>query len=211
MHRKWVQRSCWLALSFLTLAACSDGTGPSTTQQLSRQPVASKASAKAFKAEIVKRAAPLEEDEVVSLTVTPSGAWAYLPRSGTIIWFPEGAVSSDLKVTLIANQGSNVVFTFEPHGAQFNQPVHVAQLLRLTRAHGLRSRNSVMFGGYMAGGLADIRADGTGEFAEIMHAFFSGEGNDVFSVFTTTHFSGYALASGRVQEVVDKVDPLVGQ
>lgn len=147
---------------------------------------------------IVKRTVTLTDDIAATTIVTKQGGWLEIPQAGLILYFPKGAVSSDLTVTATAYKGNKVVYGFEPHGTVFNTPVYVAQLLRNTELNTPRNKNrATPWAGYLAAGLSDVGQDGTGYFAEVFNAQYFGKGNDTYAVFTTTHFSGYALASGR--------------
>jgi hypothetical protein len=112
---------------------------------------------------------------------------------------PMCAVTADLQVRATAHMGNKIVYDFQPHGTQFATPIYVAQLLLNTELHNSRARNKrpEIWGGYLAHGLEDVDVDGTGYFAEVFNGAYSGRGLETYAVFTTTHFSGYALASGR--------------
>ena len=147
---------------------------------------------------IVKRTVTLNDDVTTTTTVTKQGGWLEIPTAGLILYFPKGAVTEDLVVTATAHKGNKVVYSFEPHGTVFNTPVYVAQLLKDTELNTPRSKNrTIPWAGYLADGLLDVSDDGNGHFAEVFAAALYGKGNDTYAVFTTTHFSGYALASGR--------------
>src|SRR6185503_13679279 len=146
---------------------------------------------------LLRRTVELERDIVASTTVTPEeGGWLWIEQAGLVVYFPRGAVSAPLAVTVTANKGGKVVYTFEPHGTVFSQPIWVGQLLLQTEANVPRgTTRPEIWAGYLADGLADIGIDGTGSFAETFDAWLYGNGNDTYALFTTTHFSGYALAS----------------
>jgi hypothetical protein len=49
-------------------------------------------------------------------------------------------------------------------------------------------------------GLLDVSDDGTGTFSETYNGDYYGKGNDALGYFATTHFSSYAMASGRCSD-----------
>lgn len=189
------------AIAMLAVGGCGDRTNPTgptaTVRESGAQIARTQAMATGF---IVKRTTNISDDIVVTRTITPEGGWIAVDSAGLYVYFPKYAVATDLVVTVTAHKGNKVVYSFEPHGTQFAQPVYVAQLLRYTELNTPRNKNRVRpWGGYMPDGLADVNDDGTGNFAEIFDAQFYGKGNDTYALFATTHFSGYALASGRAQ------------
>ena len=148
---------------------------------------------------LLRRNTELPQNIVASTTVTPArGGWLQIDAAGLVVYFPPNAVTSDLVVTVTAMKGSKVWYTFEPHGTQFNQPIWIGQLLLNTEANVPRGKSRPeLWAGYLANGDSDILPDGTGAFAETFDAWLYGQGNDTYALFSTTHFSGYALASGR--------------
>jgi len=147
---------------------------------------------------VVKRTSVINTDIVVTQTITADGGWIAIPDAGLYLYFPRGAVSEPLTVTATAHKGNKVVYSFEPHGTHFNTPVYMAQLLRYTELNTPRNRKTqVPWYGYMPDGLADVNEDGTAQFAEVFNAEYYGKGNETYALGSTTHFSGYALASGR--------------
>lgn len=186
------------ALAAGATIACSDATAPRAEMHAAGRIAATHEATVAMGA-IVKRTTPLFQNEVGSTLVTPRGGWLYLPQSGLILYFPDGAVTSDVQVTATAYTGNKVVYDFQPHGIRFERPIYVAQMLLNTELGSLRTKRNrpPVWGGYLSHGLADVTEDGTGFFAEVFDGFYGGRGADAFAVFTTNHFSGYALASGR--------------
>lgn len=179
-------------------AACSDSTAPEQRMRAVDRSADTHLGAIA-KGLVVKRTVTLAADEVGTTTVTPKGGWLFMPASGLVLYFPEGAVSSDLVVTATAYAGNRVVYDFQPHGTVFQRPIYVAQLLVATELNTPRAKNRRpdVWAGYLAHGLEDVTADGTGYFSEVFNGAYAGKGSETYALFTTTHFSGYALASGR--------------
>ena len=196
-------------LSVLTAGAtlaCSDATAPPTEMRVVGRTSSLHTDAIA-KGLIVKRTTTLVADETGSTVVTPQGGWLYLPVSGLVLYFPEGAVAADLQVTATAYAGNRVIYDFQPHGTTFQTPIYVAQLLLETELNTPRSKRQrpEVWGGYLSHGLEDVLTDGTGYFAEVFSGQYFGKGGETYALFTTTHFSGYALASGR-RETPEHVD-----
>jgi hypothetical protein len=93
-------------------------------------------------------------------------------------------------VSVTALAGSDVAYTFEPHGTTFLVPLVVNQDLRNTEA--------------ATGGLIDASALFVGYFPDNNNVLSVTEllnvSLNVFNqsaTFTVTHFSGYIVASGR--------------
>jgi hypothetical protein len=195
LSHRWYLVPLLLAASAV---ACNDATAPQTEMRRAGRAAATHTDAIA-KGLIVKRTTTLVADEVVTTTVTPAGGWLYMPQAGLYLYFPQGAVSSDLVVTATAHAGSRVTYDFQPHGTVFATPVYIAQLLLNTELNTPRAKNRRpdVWGGYLSHGLEDVEVDGTGYFSEVFNAAYGGKGSETYAVFTTTHFSGYALASGR--------------
>jgi hypothetical protein len=149
---------------------------------------------------IVRRTVQLPADISASATITKKdGGYIYIAEAGLYLVFPKNAVSADLVVTATAYAGNRVVYDFEPHGTVFNAPIYVVQELRYTELNTPRSEKQrpAVWGGYLLNGLADIADDGTGSFSQVFAGDYYGKGNDALAYFSTTHFSGYAMASGR--------------
>jgi hypothetical protein len=157
---------------------------------------------------LVKRTFTIAHEISATATITPTGGMLSLPEAGLLLYFPEGAVSTPLTVTATALVGNRVAYNFEPHGTVFNTPIYVAQELLDTELNTPRARKQRpdVWAGYLANGAADILSDGSANFTEVFDAFYYGKGNDTYAIFTTAHFSGYAMASGR-RELVTEVVP----
>jgi hypothetical protein len=198
MRLSSVFRCAFPPIALMLIGGCGDRANPAApaATMVPRREVAHSSSIASGM--IVKRTTNLTSDVSVSATITSQGGWLMIPEAGLLLYFPKGAVESDLSVTATAHNGNKVVYSFEPHGTVFNTPIYVGQLLLNTELNTPRSRKrSTPWGGYMPDGLADVADDGTGQFAEVFAAEFYGKGNDTYAFFMTTHFSGYALASGR--------------
>jgi hypothetical protein len=156
-------------------------------------------------AALVKRSKPLKRDIVARATITSRGGVIALADAGLIVRFPAGAVTSDLVVSVTAHRGNDVLYTFEPHGAQFARPISIEQLLSSTK-YDKKTHETfpLLHAGYLARGVADVDGSGVGTFAETYSTAFSTRGAAAYVVFQTNHFSGYALASGLIKRLVDE-------
>jgi hypothetical protein len=188
------------------MSACGERTGP-FEPTLTRLDVPASAVRGESKAKILKRSKALAKDIVATATITPGGGTLGIPEAGLLVVFPRGAVSSNLVVTATANRGKEVVYSFEPHGTKFNQPVAIAQLASLTTyAKQKGETRPDIHGGYLLLGPADVDALGTGKFSETFPAAFAERGGGEYVYFFTSHFSGYSLASGILGAKADLPD-----
>ena len=170
---------------------------------------AGKLSGTVVKAAVLRRAKALETDETSCGLVTPISARGRttisLEHAGLAITFADGAVSSPTNVCLVAHAGALLTYSFYPHGLHFRAAVAVQQDLRGTTAFHNSAMMSGLFGGYLANEVAnDVDVDGVGTFAQTFEVFDADsasaapKGTTSFVRFYTDHFSGYALASGRL-------------
>jgi hypothetical protein len=161
-----------------------------------------------LRASILRRVRPLRSDEVSCRFIDPSRArgatTVALKAAGLRVSFPQTSMSAPTRVCLTAHAGDLLTYTFQPHGLQFNQPILVQQDLRGTTAfhHPLLAEG--ILGGYLLNGVAaDVDADGVGQFEETFTTTVFDDGDlptkttPARATFSTSHFSGYALASGR--------------
>jgi hypothetical protein len=141
---------------------------------------------------------PLEEDVVVSHTISPSGGTIVVREAGIALRFPAGAVESSTRITIRAHAGDRAAYTFEPHGLQFAVPVEVGQFLLSTNPFEVGSE---LHGAYLPDGIEDVDASGSATVSEVYPIRFQsfGVSDDRFVVgfatFRIAHFSGYMLAS----------------
>ena len=195
-------RHAAVSAALLIAASCSDGPGiTSVSPELRNVGPASASQHVEYVAHgsILKRSARLDEDLSASATITPEGGLIAIPQAGLLLYFPSGAVSQTIEVTATAVKGNRVVYDFQPHGLTFDTPIYVAQRLQLTELDTPRSgrKRPAVWAGYLSRGVEDILSNGGGNFSEVFDAFYHGKGSEAAVVFSTTHFSGYAMASGR--------------
>lgn len=150
---------------------------------------------------VLTRSAPLANDVAASGTIGGRGGTIALPGTGLYVYFPAGAVNQRTTFTVVASAGALVSYTISPHTV-FKVPVALIQDLGYTAARNDPMLAAALQGGYLANGESDIDPKGAGRFAEtfstVLLAGDDHEGRSTsFAVFYTTHFSGYAYASGR--------------
>ncbi|MEP6731703.1 MAG: hypothetical protein ABJE10_13730 [bacterium] len=158
------------------------------------------------RAVIVRRTSKLTADETACAVVSPlHGATISLKKSGLKVTFDQGAVSASTNICIVAPAGDLLTYNFLPHGLQFNSSIKVEQDLKLTNAHNNHLIQAALVGGYLANGIdTDVDLDGVGTFAQVFDVSDSDSGLPIAKVtsssakFYTNHFSGYALASGRM-------------
>ncbi len=184
--------------------SCSDSSTapePANTSELNRVATATAAAQDKYVARgaLVRRSSRLADDLSASATITRDGGSLVLPAAGLILHFPPGAVSSTVVITATAMKGNRVVYDFQPHGLTFNTPIYVAQHLAGTELAASRSQRTrpEIWAGYLLRGADDVQLSGHANFSEIFDASYNGKGSETLAVFMTTHFSGYAMASGR--------------
>ena len=195
--------TAYFAIAVLAMSACGERTGP-FEPALTRLDLPVSAVRAESKAKVLKRSKSLAKDIVATTTVTPAGGTLSIPDAGLLVIFPKGAVSRDLVVTATANGGKDVVYSFEPHGTKFNLPIAIAQLSSLTTYAKKKGETLPdIHGGYLLGGPSDVDALGVATFSETFPAAFADRGGGTYVYFFTTHFSGFALASGILRISVD--------
>jgi hypothetical protein len=152
---------------------------------------------------------PLRSDAVSCRVIDPSRAretTIALEAAGLRVSFPFNSVATPTRVCLTAHAGDLLTYTFEPHGLQFNAPIVVQQELRGTTAFHNPQLAGRIVGGYLLNGVtADVDGQGVGQFAETFTTAVVDDGDaptrttPARASFTTLHFSGYALASGKTE------------
>ena len=180
------------------IAACADSVAP--TAPIRRLEVElAKTNHFVAKGKIVRRTRDIDVESRATRRVGPRGGYVYHRKAGLYLLIPEGALASEMDITIVAHAGNRVVYTFEPHGTVFAKPIYVIQEIRYTELNTPRSERNrpEVWGGYLENGMVDITPEGDGLFTEWFPGFYHGKGNDALAFFTTTHFSGYAMASGR--------------
>ena len=128
---------------------------------------------------LLDRRAPLAESITASAVVTPKGGIVHIPGQ-VRVRIPRGALTEDVEITVVALPGSKVAFEILPHGITFEKPVSIW----FTKS--VLSSATDLFGVYYEGEPT----------APVVHEVFKTFENKRWIELQTTHFSGYALASG---------------
>ena len=192
-----------VSAALLLVASCADA--PTATTAVEHVEAVAATRPQKTPAVIVNRIVALAEDISTSTTVGPEGGALVLPAAGLVIYFPPGAVTETMTISATALKGSGIVYDFQPHGTTFAAPIFVTQQLAVTELNSPKSfkKRLELYGGYLTNGTDDILADGTANFAELFEAMLYGDGTERLAVFSTNHFSGYAMASGYLDVKVE--------
>ncbi|HEY2067593.1 MAG TPA: hypothetical protein VGG84_16685 [Gemmatimonadaceae bacterium] len=206
-----------LVLATGSALACGDTAPLSAPERLSPQTAALSRSGhrQRVRVPILHRINPLRADEVACRTIDPAAIAGSvsiaLPEAGLRVSFPEGSIPSTTQVCLTAHAGSLLTYSFQPHGLQFGVPVQVLQDLRGTTAYNDRVMARTMIAGYLSAGVqADVDDQGVGTFAETFSTAMYDDAEKPTKTapasvtFSTVHFSGYALASGRADSLMTR-------
>ena len=170
-------------LVIFAVFACGGPTSPDgrtdVAPSLSRAPSKTAGS-------LLRRGHPVSPEEA-SAVIGPAGGTIHLVHAGLTLVIPAGALVGPVTITARTNSRDLVSYEFAPHGLVFNRPVEIEQDL-----HKIRPTDADVIAGYLAHGLLDVDSSGVGHFAQLMPV----HRNDAAVGFLTSHFSGYALASG---------------
>jgi hypothetical protein len=126
-----------------------------------------------------------------------------LKAAGLRVTFPVNSLAAPTSICLTAEAGALLTYTFEPHGLHFNAPIRVQQDLRGTTAFRNPLLTQGIVAGYLLNGVArGVDSEGVAQFYETFGTGLSDDADmatttPTRATFSTLHFSGYALASGR--------------
>ncbi len=152
--------------------------------------------------DVLQRTSPLAQDITVSAAIGKSGGTIEIREAGLKFVVPSNALvppsrQKTVTITVTALKGDEIAYTFQPHGLQFREPVRIEQEFKGTTAEGYRSLLEGVEGGYFPS-VSDL--DPTSGIASVLE--FRPTSVDVTGSrikFTTDHFSGYLIASGRTR------------
>lgn len=167
---------------------CSDATAPDGAPARRGDLLAS-----LLQVDLLQRLLPLGQSYSAAATIGPAGGSIRIPQAGMTITFPAGAVTAPVPVRVTAHAGSNVAYTFEPHGLRFqNRPV-ITQDLGVTQVVQRLLLARSLEGVYFASESQIIGSTATVQEAipasvDLLRLRMS---------FPVSHFSGYAASSGR--------------
>jgi hypothetical protein len=131
----------------------------------------------------------------VSQSIDENGGTISMPATGLTIYFPPGALSSPLTITVTSDE-RYVAYKMEPSGTRFNKDVIVTQQLALTQVAG-----SLLHTQLFAAYIADDRAKLSGKIPVLEIEPSSTTLSPLThlpetQVWVIRHFSRYMLASG---------------
>ena len=165
----------YTVIAVFAMSACGERTGPlePTLSRLETSPASARGDSHA---KILKRSKALKGDLQATATVTPNGGTLAIPDAGLLVVFPRGAVSRNLVVTVEAHGGKDLVYSFEPHGTHFSQPIEIESKrpskLAITRPGpvAIRSRTttSTRWGSRATTAVASVRPSGLGARSTIV-------------------------------------------
>jgi hypothetical protein len=195
MNFRTIRNSAAAAVGALFINACASPESPTAPQS----PIAPSATASSSLLGLstttttvtpLQRTKPLAKDLSASANIGALGGKLAIPGAGITVLVPPLALTSTKLVTVTALAGSNVAYTFEPHGTKFLVPLVVTQDLSNTQAK--------------IGGLINPLSLFVGYFPDSNNILSVTELLNInlnllnqTAVFTVTHFSGYIVASGR--------------
>lgn len=141
----------------------------------------------------LQRLSPLAASITVSKTIGILGGSISIPQAGLTLVVPPLAVTRNTAFSITALAGSNVAYSFEPHGITFTVPLVATQSLVNTEAH--------------TGGLVNPLSLSVGYFTDDTKVNLVSElltvGVNLLnqtSIATIWHFSGYMWSSGRCDD-----------
>ncbi len=154
----------------------------------------------AMPVDVLQRTTPLARDITVSAAIGKSGGTIEIREAGLKFIVPSNALvppsrQKTVTITVTALAGDEIAYTFQPHGLQFREPVRIEQEFRGTTAEGNRSLLEGVEGAYFPS-VTDLDAvSGVASVMEFRPTSVDVTGSKI--KFTTDHFSGYLIASGR--------------
>ena len=191
MHLGQCRILAFVAAGALLINACGSSDSPVAPRQSAPSTPASRALlSSSIAVTPLKRTTPLAKPITASASIGVLGGRLAIPGAGLTVIVPPLALKSTKVVTITALAGSNVAYTFEPHGTTFLVPLVVTQDLRNTDARTGGSINPLsLFVGYFPDNKKVLSV------TELLNVGVNLLNQS--AVFTVTHFSGYIVASGR--------------
>ncbi|HEX8242901.1 MAG TPA: hypothetical protein VF541_05385 [Longimicrobium sp.] len=177
---------------FALLCVASSGCGdtPAPTAPAATGPSAGLLSS-VLQVSLLQRLLPLGQNYSASATIGTAGGTIRIREAGMTITFPAGAVSAPVTVRATALAGSNVAYTFEPHGLVFQKDPTIVQDLGVTEVV-----RQLLSPPTLAGGYFTDESQITGSTANVVETRAATV--DLLRLqmsFTVHHFSGYAATS----------------
>jgi len=141
---------------------------------------------------ILQRDVPLAADIRVEEVIDRDGGMIHIQEAGLKVHFPAGALKRKTRITVTALAGSNVAYTFEPHGIKFGEHVTIDQAFQDTNAFsgGLAHYR----GAYFPDILGIDKVSGKARVSELYPVEVDQLGKKIR--FHIKHFSGYLVSVG---------------
>jgi len=182
-----------LAATGLVAVSCGSNESPVAPRSAAQAPAAPSnllgllTTTKTVKA--LQRTTPLAAPITRSAYIGILGGTISIPQAGLTIVVPPLSLLSTKLVSVTALAGSNVAYSFQPHGTQFLVPVIATQSLTNTQARtgGLISVGS-LFAGYFP------NDNNIFSVTEILNLNINLLNQT--AIMTLSHFSGYIIATG---------------
>ena len=143
---------------------------------------------------VLQRSVPLAADVSVSSVIGKAGGRMEIPAAGLRVDFPSNSLRSNTRITVTALRGSEVAYTFEPHGLVFRQEPLVRQSFKGTNAASDHAIRDLLEGAYFQDTTA-LLSTGRAKILETRPTFVDVTGSGVR--FSVAHFSGYLVSTGR--------------
>ena len=141
------------------------------------------------------RTKPLLTRQTASATIGPGGGTLSLPEAGLRVVVPMGALSTPTKLSVTANPGVIVAYTFQPHGTVFNAPLVLTQDLTNTAWVGSFWYQPPLKAGYFADE-SQLTATTTRLYVNEVLPVTTDIRTTPTATFNVYHFSGYIIATG---------------
>ena len=188
MKRSGLRALLLAAVLGTTVLGCSDTTAPEAAA-----PRRADLLSGLLQVDLLQRLLPLAQNQSAAATIGPAGGSIRIAQAGMTITFPAGAVAEPVAIRVTALAGSNVAYTFEPHGLVFPKRPVITQDLGVTQVVQRLLLARQMEGVYFAS-----EAQISGSTATVQEAIPATV--DLLRLrmsFPVAHFSGYAASTSR--------------
>jgi hypothetical protein len=196
-----VSRALAIVAAFVVtmLVACKDGgNGPTGPGNIPEAIPATTVPADTTSGEVVDMLlweTPLASDVVVTKKIGSGGGTVELKGASTIrLIVPKGAVLTYTNFTITRSAGRIVSYDFQPHGARFLVPVRIEHETRGTNFSTL-APDAVVQAVYFADATLVDQLAGTLVANEFLQTGLTATKDKI--LFSTGHFSGYGVSTGR--------------
>jgi ZU5 domain len=140
--------------------------------------------------QVLERTEPLEAAAVATKVIGSDGGVIELREAGLTLTIPSGALAAPTQISVRAEAGPHVAYTFQPHGTRFSRVVTAEQSLAGTVAE--QSGASVSARGYFTS--ADAINEDTDRAVVSELSLVEQDASQGVVRFYLNHFSGYLVA-----------------